>query len=69
MDPREPSMKSAHPDTPVSSSTSGARRLRIQTAARHDVLHLVLATSGAVMLAIAFLDWIIHPLTLWTALP
>jgi hypothetical protein len=37
-------------------------------AARHNVVHLCLAVLGAVMLAIAYVDWIGHFWTLlWSA--
>jgi hypothetical protein len=35
----------------------------------HNVVHLVVATMGLVMLAIAYIDWINYPLILWMRLP
>ena len=35
----------------------------------HNLVHLVLAVLGVVMLVIAYVDWIGHPLTLWIGLP
>lgn len=35
----------------------------------HNVIHLVLATLGVVMIVIAYLDVIDHPFTLWMSLP
>jgi hypothetical protein len=43
--------------------------LEARAAGRHNVLHLLLAALGVVMLGTAFLDWLIHPVTLWTAVP
>jgi hypothetical protein len=40
-----------------------------RAAGRHNVLHLLLAVSGVVMLGTAFLDWLIHPVSLWAAVP
>lgn len=35
----------------------------------HNLLHLVLVVFGVTMLAIAYVDWVDHPLTLWVELP
>ncbi|MCA9697077.1 MAG: hypothetical protein KC431_06110 [Myxococcales bacterium] len=34
--------------------------------ALYDILFLVLATAGVLMLCFAFRDWLVHSLTLWT---
>jgi hypothetical protein len=49
--------------------TSEEPKFEASAAGRHNALHLLLATWGVVMLGTAFLDWLIHPVTLWTAVP
>jgi hypothetical protein len=49
--------------------TNEEPKLEASAAGRHNALHLLLAAWGVVMLGTAFLDWLIHPVTLWTAVP
>jgi hypothetical protein len=41
----------------------------LRDAAWHNLVHLILATLGAIMLCIAFLRFVDHSRTLWLSLP
>jgi hypothetical protein len=66
----EPHEQSTHVvDEIAPALTNESQGLDDRAAGLHNVLHLLLAVSGVVMLGAAFLDWLIHPVTLWGAVP
>jgi hypothetical protein len=43
--------------------------MMVDKAALHNAVCLALAALGMTMLAVALLDGLVHPITLWTSVP